>query len=754
MSEEEQLLTDPKQEPEAAHVKEEPEELYRSQEADGIVLKQETDTFMVTPTYEQSDHGEPIGNHFLSPTSVPEESCGPEGSRHTDLLQSHVCKEEDALTDQNPCKQEDNFSLDQEQPEPQIKEEQVEFCTTQDELQLMDTKEFYGLRPRNFLALVPENPHDSDADLSDEEDKTEDPDYLPAQSAAEVIGDHSFESLDEEEMPSTSSTAPPRKKKKKGKNQLKTVHMQELDDPPDPRHSSGSKTGTRRIWNHTDIGKFQAPDSSFVLPDAIKTPFQYFKTLFTDEMIQHIAVQTNLYSAQELGDPIETSPEEIEDFLAMLLFMGIFNFPAIDDYWDLDSRFDVTADIMSKKRFKLLRRFIHFNDNQQCDGNPDRFYKIRPLFEMLREQCLLIPSTYKQSVDEVMVSYKGTRAGTLRQYIANKPNKWGYKIFCRASPSGIIHDLLLYQGPSTFFNRDLSEEERQLPLGSKVVTTLCKTITQPRLSVVFCDDYFTSFKLVHSLEINLGIKCVGTVRSNRIGGATLMEDKDLKKRGRGAFDYQSAEGVIAVKWYDNKCVTLLSNAYGVMPLSTVKRRSKDKKAKVAITCPSLIAAYNEHMEGIDLSDMLVHLYKTPAKSRRWYFPLFGYALDLSISNSWLVYKRDCGLLNEKPMPLKRFRLAVAHSLRRAKKPAPRVGLASSASPPPQTSFQKKRLSPRAPRPQPDVRFDNYGHWPRHTDSRGRCNLCPKGVSRWKCVKCNVFLCLMAKQECFVTYHQK
>ncbi|KAJ8378086.1 hypothetical protein AAFF_G00248000 [Aldrovandia affinis] len=68
------------------------------------------------------------------------------------------------------------------------------------------------------------------------------------------------------------------------------------------------------------------------------------------------------------------------------------------------------------------------------------------------------------------------------------------------------------------------------------------------------------------------------------------------------------------------------------------------------------------MGRIDLSDMLVHLYKSPAKSRRWYFPLFGYILDLSVSNARLVYKRDCGLRKEKAMPLKRFRLAVARSL--------------------------------------------------------------------------------------------
>ncbi len=55
-----------------------------------------------------------------------------------------------------------------------------------------------------------------------------------------------------------------------------------------------------------------------------------------------------------------------------------------------------------------------------------------------------------------MIGYKGTRAGILHQYIENKPDEWGFKVFCRASSSGIIHDLLLYQGASTFFNVTLS----------------------------------------------------------------------------------------------------------------------------------------------------------------------------------------------------------------------------------------------------------------------------------------------------------
>lgn len=229
-----------------------------------------------------------------------------------------------------------------------------------------------------------------------------------------------------------------------------------------------------------------------------------------------------------------------------------------------------------------------------------------------------------------------------------------------------------------------------------------------------------------------------------------MTDKELMKKGRGAFDYKSAEGVIAVKWYDNKCVNLLSNACGIMPFSTVKRWSKEAQTKIAVPCPSLIPAYNQHMGGIELSDMLVHMYKTPAKSRRWYFPLFGYILDLCVANSWLVYKRDCSLLNEKPLSLKRFCLSVAHSLNLVNKPVIKAGWPSSTSQL-HMSSQKNIHNPRPSQPQPDVCFDNCGHFPLHCKNRGRCSLCPKGVSRWKCQKCNTFLCLNANQQCFIAY---
>ncbi|XP_030606937.1 zinc finger protein 2 homolog [Archocentrus centrarchus] len=62
----------------------------------------------------------------------------PEIKLHTDHPQQHVCKEEEVLTEQQLWNQERSSSLDQEEPEPpQIKEEQVELCSSQEGEQLV-----------------------------------------------------------------------------------------------------------------------------------------------------------------------------------------------------------------------------------------------------------------------------------------------------------------------------------------------------------------------------------------------------------------------------------------------------------------------------------------------------------------------------------------------------------------------------------------------------------------------------------------
>ncbi|GLD73416.1 piggyBac transposable element-derived protein 2-like protein [Lates japonicus] len=55
---------------------------------------------------------------------------------------------------------------------------------------------------------------------------------------------------------------------------------------------------------------------------------------------------------------------------------------------------------------------------------------------------------------------------------------------------------------------------------------------------------------------------------------------------------------------------------GVEPMSSVIRYCSETKMKEPVSCPAVIRSFNANMGGIDKSDMLVHLYCTPMKSKR------------------------------------------------------------------------------------------------------------------------------------------
>lgn len=267
------------------------------------------------------------------------------------------------------------------------------------------------------------------------------------------------------------------------------------------------------------------PDD-FEEPDALASPLTYFKTFFDEDLIRMITSETNLYSVRQLGVSIGTTNEELEQFLGILLLMGVVTMPAFSDYWSEEFRYPTIADTMPFNRFKKLRRLVHFVSEEDAS---DKYAKIRPVLNRIQKNCSSIQQEHQQSIDEMMVPYKGTRAGKLRQYIRNKPHKWGFKLFVRAGVSGMVHDILPYAGSDTFFATTFTEEEEALELGAKVVIALCKTLEQPEQSVVYFDNFFCSLELLRYLKQKKGIRALGTIRPQRLRNCTLKDDKTLKK---------------------------------------------------------------------------------------------------------------------------------------------------------------------------------------------------------------------------------
>lgn len=452
--------------------------------------------------------------------------------------------------------------------------------------------------------------------------------------------------------------------------------------------------------------------------------------------------QTNLYSVQETSSSVNTNCSELEQFIGILIYMGIIVMPSYTDYWAQATNSERVSQIFSLKRFQKLRRYIHFSNNENSGDSEDRLLKIRPVFDIIVENCRKLEQEQEHSIDEMMVPYKGTRAGNLRQYIQNKPHKWGYKIFMRTGVSGLIYDFLPYTGKGMATN--LTAEEKIFGIGGQVVIMLCKSLPPDMNVRVYFDNFFCTLELIIFLK-NRNIDSLGTLRKNRLKGCPLEEEKVLQKRGRGMYDYRKdvTSDVIVVRWVDNKVVCMASSFCGIQPLSTVKRWNTNEKRKTDVPCPNIVTQYNKHMGGVDLAGMLIELYRTPLKSKRWYLRLFAFSIDLCVVNAWLLYRRETG---DRKTSLKLFRADIANALMTSNKR--KAGRPSTDEALPQP---KKKAT--IPIPVQDTRYDCVDHWPEY-GAKGRCRYCPKGYSTVRCTKCGLVLCFVPGRNCFRAFHTK
>ena len=109
----------------------------------------------------------------------------------------------------------------------------------------------------------------------------------------------------------------------------------------------------------------------------------------------------------------------------------------------------------------------------------DKGYKLRTVINHLNKafQAAIFDAD-RQSIDEHMTKFKGRNS--CKQYIKNKPIKWGFKWWCRCiSITGYLYEFNLYLG---------KKEKTELGLGESVVLNLSQ-----KLEGSYCTLYFDNF---------------------------------------------------------------------------------------------------------------------------------------------------------------------------------------------------------------------------------------------------------------------
>lgn len=203
----------------------------------------------------------------------------------------------------------------------------------------------------------------------------------------------------------------------------------------------------------------------------------------------------------------------------------------------------------------------------------------------------------------------------------------------------------------------------------------------------------------------------------------------MNKKERGYFQYVFDEFnfLLFVKWKDNNVVTMATNYDGIEPLSKVKRSSSVKKEKIDVPQPPLLfSKYNSSMGGVDLLDQGVNNYRITIQGKKWWWPIFTHMVNTSLVNAWRIYTLD-----RKKVDLLEFIRSVARHYLRC-----------------DTKSTFSNTKPSASVVKSIVR-DEGGHFPGKLEKQLRCGQCHLR-SRWKCIKCNVTLCI--ERNCFIQFH--
>ena len=107
----------------------------------------------------------------------------------------------------------------------------------------------------------------------------------------------------------------------------------------------------------------------------------------------------------------------------MIVISGYHRLPSENDYWSTaeDLKAPLFPSIMSRSRFKTLKRYLHISDNSNLSQS--KMAKVLPFYDRLKENCLQFGVFHKfLSIDESMIPYRGLHSA--RQYIKGKPVKF------------------------------------------------------------------------------------------------------------------------------------------------------------------------------------------------------------------------------------------------------------------------------------------------------------------------------------------
>lgn len=416
-------------------------------------------------------------------------------------------------------------------------------------------------------------------------------------------------------------------------------------------------------------------------------PIHVFSLFFNEALFDTMTTNTNLYAENKRDNEgaegrkwSAISVQDLKCWTGILIYMGICKLPSVGDYWCHDGLWPTHhwSTYMSQTRFEQIRRYFHISPPNalahSAIGRRLWHHKVDPILDQLRHasQSYRMPSS-NVSCDEAMIRCTGRSADTYK--MKNKPIPKGVKFHVAADHGYVFnfHPTSNKSGPDPF------DEPSDFSNTSSVVLQLVKKLPYSQKAFnVYMDNYYTNLPLFAELR-KLGIGACGTARTT---SKDFPQAVKVTNTANLDFHYKAGvveRGVAVLLWIDNGPVSMMTTIHRLKGRNSeiLKMRKKPgpkstnaaaiKKAAIftedewekEMLVPTCINDYNHHMGGVDVADQYRSYYDTQLTSFRTWYPIFFWALDTALTNSFIIW-RDLRPLQ--PWGHKEFRMLVAWEL--------------------------------------------------------------------------------------------
>ena len=237
------------------------------------------------------------------------------------------------------------------------------------------------------------------------------------------------------------------------------------------------------------------------------------------------------------------------------------------------------------------------------------------------------------AIDERMV--KSRHRSGFRQFIKDKPTKWGIKLWVLAdSSNGYTVDFNIYIG------RAAGQSIGEHGLGYDVVMLLMAPYLGKGYHL-FVDNFYSTLTLFKHLY-DQGVVATGTILPSRRSFPPALKNSQewAKGRERGSMRWVRDPPCLVLQWVDNKVVSMITTVGNANERGQVTRRVRTdgEWGERLVRQPQIFKTYNMKMNAVDRSDQILSAFSTRRKCVRWWKTLFFHLIDIAVVNSFILFQ--------------------------------------------------------------------------------------------------------------------